>query len=253
MDKLKSVFSPGSKEDDSVLYGDGNSSNLGKVTGEGTHFGHSRTTDPSESSSPSARGTAENATIDASKAATSNTPTSSTATEPTEQTPSSDATKAAQLASKQQPQETQEISSYDDPDQKGTNADFAASRADAGHQKDTPSGATGSSDQTRSGLPIDNEFALSPNSTSGQPQSQTGTTAPNSTSYSSPYSTHSIDPRVDPSASHTQKEHQVGRDFPLGGATAGAAAYEGDKLQEHGRPADQPLNQPGELGMFLSF
>lgn len=46
MDKIKAILNPGAKVDDDVLYDTKDSDNLGKHTGEGTHFGHSRTTHP---------------------------------------------------------------------------------------------------------------------------------------------------------------------------------------------------------------
>ena len=44
MEKIKAILNPGAKADDEILYDTGESNNLGKQTGEGTHFGHSRTT-----------------------------------------------------------------------------------------------------------------------------------------------------------------------------------------------------------------
>ena len=44
MDKIRNILSPGAKADDEVMYGEENPNKLGKVSGEGSHFGGSRTT-----------------------------------------------------------------------------------------------------------------------------------------------------------------------------------------------------------------
>ena len=251
MEKLKSVFSPGSKADDDVLYGEGKSNNLGQVAGEGSHFGHSRTTDPSASTTGSATAPPDSTTTSISKSAATDTATPGTVPGAYPQSPPSDATKAAQLASKPHDQETRGISSSNTQDPTGTTAGLAASRADASHQKETlpdrTVGATGNpASQTGSELPIYDQYASDAKGTSGHPEQHTATTG---TSYSNPYSSNTVDPRVDPSAKQTHKDHHIGRDVGFGGATAGAAVYEGDKLHEKHEPATQSSVQPSQSSM----
>ena len=261
MEKLKSVFSPGSKADDDVLYGEGGSNNLGKVAGEGSHFGHSRTTDPSESTTGSANAPADSTTTGVSKPGATNTGNSGMVTGSDIQSPSTDATKAAQLASKPHDQETQRIPSSNTQDPKGTTAALAASRADASHQKDTlpdrTVGATGNTvSQAGSEHPIFDQFASGAKDESAHPQQHTAksaadTAASTSTGYSNPYSSHAVDPRVDPSARQAPKDHHIERDVGLGGATAGAAVYEGNKLHGQHKPTTQSSVQPSQSSMFL--
>ena len=263
MEKLKSVFSPGSKADDDVLYGEGNSNNLGKVAGEGSHFGHSRTTDPSEGTTGSANAPTDTTTTRISTPGAANIGTSGIVTRSDVQSPSTDATKAAQLASKPHDQETQGVSSSNTQDPKVTTAALAASRADASHQKDTlpdrTVGATGTSvSKAGSEHPIFDQFASGAKGTSAHPQQHTAqsaadTAASTSTGYSNPYSSHSVDPRVDPSAHRAPKDHHIGRDVGLGGATAGAAVYEGNKLHEQHKPTAQSSDQPKQSSMSLIF
>ena len=251
MDKIKSVFSPGSKADDNVLYGDGNSENLGKVAGEGSHFGHSRTTEPSVTTG-SAAPTAGNAPAGTSALDTSRTAALNTGTGPTTlgsdtQTPSPDATRAAQLAAKSQTHDSQTTVPSNTHDARDATAGLAASRADTSRQtQNLPDRTAG---QTQTSHPIYDQFSGTSSGTSGHPQAQSaaasaaGAAAPSSTYASSPYSSHAVDPRVDPQ-SKTPQKHHVGRDAALGAGAVGAAgtaAYGGDKLHgEHEQRSTQP-------------
>ena len=128
MDKLKSILNPGKKADDEVLYGEGNPNNLGKVTGEGTHFGASRTTAEDEAS-----GTTAAAPEHTSKP---------TATEPTSSTSKGQgshfgSSPAAAPESTSIPTATEPTSGTD----KGQGSHFGSSRTTAG---DTATGTTGS-------------------------------------------------------------------------------------------------------------
>ena len=259
MDKLKAVFSPGSKADDSVLYGDGNADNMGKVTGEGSHFGHSRTTEPSATTAGSGptgtSGPADTSAIDTSKPAASNTGAGIATLSSDQQKPSIDATTAAQLASKPQAQEATTVAPSSTQDTKDTTASLAASRAENSRQtQDLPdrTAGAGSGDPSH---PIYDEFTTGPPGSTSHPQaraaasSAAGTTAPTSTSSANPYSSRAIDPRIDPAGSAPQKEHHVGRDAALGTAATGAAAHGGDKIhQEHEQRNAQPVPSTSQTG-----
>lgn len=296
MDKLKAVFSPGSKADDEVMYGEGDSSNMGKMTGQGTHFGHSRTTDPSEDVTAPQGGLEgseiTNIRLASTTAIKGGVPGSTQ--DASDKTPSSDATKAAKLATifsasgntsstgeKNPESQTAELASSragqthqgeyasqeqieqyltlntapstNDPqsqvsatsartdDPRTTIAGIAASRAEKGHQDQLAPDARSSSvaNQGNAGLPIYDEMTGQPSqkapaSSTAHPHSQSGAAAATSgelTSSTSPYNSHSVDPRVD--GSKNQSTH-YGRDAALGGGAAAAAAaaataYEADK------------------------
>lgn len=238
MDKIKSVFSPGSKADDDVLYGDGNNSNLSNVAGQGSHFGHSRTTDPVEGGSTGATNAPAGRTgIGSSNMGTSSAGTGATSLGSNTQTSPSDALRAAQVATKPQAHDYQQTASSIRQDPRGTTSGLAASRANAPlTQQNMPDRTAGTTGGAANQAPIHNEFG----STFDQSQGTAGTGS--SLGARNPYSSRSIDPRIDPTASSAKQDHDIGRDAALGTAATGTA-YKGDRLHREHQQTQQPTGQ----------
>ena len=224
MEKIKAILNPGAKADDDVLYGQGTTDNTGKVAGEGSHFGHSRTTAGTTGSESAGGPDVANAAgcerdVNDASSTTATKGGIPGATQPATHTESPNA--AAATASE----------GAVPGDRYGSTKALASSRAGKGPQDnlqpDENSGSVlggGNQDYVAAkdagGSSIDNRHG--PSGTQTTPLTG-GTSRPQDTiSSSNPYSSAPIDPRVDPSRSSTGKDHHIARDAALGGTAAGA-------------------------------
>ena len=240
MEKIKAILNPGAKADDDILYGQGSPDNTGKVGGEGSHFGHSRTT--AEGGSTATNTTGLGSTADPGVANTAsgfdkdiNDASSTTATKggipgTTQPATHTENPSAASTAS----EGTYGSSAATPRDRHEDVKALASSRGEKGPQdtlqpdqhsssalteESRDLGAIGTAATT--GSSIDNRQGLGTTSDIGhvtgsdsQPQ--------DITSASNPYSSSPLDPRVDSSRSSAGKDHHVARDAALGGTAAGA-------------------------------
>ena len=253
MDRIKSVFNPGAKADNEILYGQGTPDNTGKLAGEGNHFGHSRTTvDPAgnttgttglgSTAEPGVANTPSGFEGDVNDASSTTATrggipgTTQPATHTGHSNPFTSSSEGAHGSSTTAPGHRHE----------GIQA-LASSRAEKGPQDtlqpDQHSSSAIAEDRGHNTTGIASTTGSSMNNRQDLGGAGSGSYPQNTLSSSNPYSSSAIDPRVDANRSSAGRDHHVGRDAALGGTTAAGAGYAAEKYHE--KSHDTPSTATG--------